>query len=292
VTNAEWSLLLRGVGLLDMSQKPANPDPDWLTEKQWELVYGVQCTSSDRCADLCEHINHYLDDWKDWASGDDPEKTPLPLGYDELNELHYMQVLLLLKACAPEKLMFGLQEHVKRSLGEQFIIFPSSTVQQLYEDSTKSTPIVFVLSPGADPTSMLFRFAEQMDMYQSMGVISLGQGQGPKAIKLVDAACKQGTWVLLQNCHLYKTFMPTLEKMCEGFEESNAIHKDFRLFLTSMPAAYFPVPVLQNGIKLTIEPPKAGADESNIYIYTDIYIYIYTCIYIYININSDTHIYI
>jgi len=256
VTNAEWSLLLRGVGLLDMSQKPANPDPDWLTEKQWELVYGVQCTSSDRCADLCEHINHYLDDWKDWASGDDPEKTPLPLGYDELNELHYMQVLLLLKACAPEKLMFGLQEHVKRSLGEQFIIFPSSTVQQLYEDSTKSTPIVFVLSPGADPTSMLFRFAEQMDMYQSMGVISLGQGQGPKAIKLVDAACKQGTWVLLQNCHLYKTFMPTLEKMCEGFEESNAIHKDFRLFLTSMPAAYFPVPVLQNGIKLTIEPPK------------------------------------
>jgi dynein heavy chain len=50
--------------------------------------------------------------------------------------------------------------------------------------------------------------------------------------------------------------MPSLEKLCEGFEESTMIHKDFRLFLTSMPADYFPVPILQNGVKLTIEPPK------------------------------------
>jgi dynein heavy chain len=256
VSMAAWSLLLRGVGLLDMSKKPQNPDQDFFSEKMWEYIYAIQMYCPEHCSDLCEHMVNYTEDWKDWATSDHPYNAPLPMLYDEEGQLHYFHVLLLLKAMRPEKLLFGIQEHVKRAMGENFIIFPSATMQDLYDDSSKSTPIVFVLSTGADPTSMLLRFATQMGYAETLGVISLGQGQGPKAKKMVEEACRKGSWVLLQNCHLYKSFMPDLEKMCENLEESNLIHRDFRLFLTSMPAIYFPVPVLQNGIKLTIEPPK------------------------------------
>mmetsp|Transcript_1422 Transcript_1422/g.4304 ORF Transcript_1422/g.4304 Transcript_1422/m.4304 type:complete len:1452 (+) Transcript_1422:2-4357(+) len=255
INPAEWSLLLRGMGLLDTSQKPKNPDPEFFSEKMWEFVYAIQCCSVEHCSGLCEHIIQHTDDWKDWVGADDPHKLPLPLYFDEENELHYFQIVLLLKALAPEKLIFALQEHVRRSLGEHFIIFPTATVQELYDDSSKSTPIVFVLSTGADPTSMLLRFAGEKGMLDSLGVISLGQGQGPKAIKMVDEACKAGTWVLLQNCHLAPSFMPKLETIVEKFIPEE-MSPDFRLWLTACPSPAFPISILQMGVKMTIEPPK------------------------------------
>lgn len=51
--------------------------------------------------------------------------------------------------------------------------------------------------------------------------------------------------------------MPELEKIVLRFsEEKDNIHEDFRLYLTSMPADYFPVAILQNSVKLTTEPPR------------------------------------
>ena len=90
-----------------------------------------------------------------------------------------------------------------------------------------------------------------------MNVISLGQGQGPKAEALIKASKKNGEWVMLQNCHLAKSWMPSLENIVINFgAEEYEIHPQFRLYLTSMPADYFPVSVLQNGVKLTTEPPR------------------------------------
>mmetsp|Transcript_6415 Transcript_6415/g.10883 ORF Transcript_6415/g.10883 Transcript_6415/m.10883 type:complete len:239 (-) Transcript_6415:909-1625(-) len=48
--------------------------------------------------------------------------------------------------------------------------------------------------------------------------------------------------------------MPTLDGMIEEIVEDK--QSRFRIWLTSMPSDKFPVTILQNGVKATIEPPK------------------------------------
>lgn len=74
---------------------------------------------------------------------------------------------------------------------------------------------------------------------------------------MLEEAARAGYWVLLQNCHLAESFLPTLERIVlANIESPDSVNKGFRLFLTSFPAPYFPQAILQNGAKLTNEPPR------------------------------------
>lgn len=80
-------------------------------------------------------------------------------------------------------------------------------------------------------------------------------GQAPVAVKMIEEGLAEGKWVFLANCHLMLSWMPALEKIIEGYIESNP-HPRFRLWLSSSPHPQFPITILQRGIKMTTEPPR------------------------------------
>lgn len=154
-----------------------------------------------------------------------------------------------------EKTVTAAKDFVKATLGEFYIISPGFNLEDAFKDTINTAPIIFVLSPGADPIAYLMQLAKVKGMDQKLKALSLGQGQGRIAEKLIANGRATGEWVCLQNCHLSASWMPELEKLQETQNE-NEMHPDYRLWLTSMPSTDFPVPVLQSGIKITNEPPK------------------------------------
>lgn len=60
---------------------------------------------------------------------------------------------------------------------EKFFVEPPATgMNILYENIDEQTPLIFVLSQGADPTSQLLKFASEMNFMDKLFPISLGQG--------------------------------------------------------------------------------------------------------------------
>ena len=114
-------------------------------------------------------------------------------------------------------------------------------------------PLIFVLSPGVDPTNQLSQLAQVKNIPFSS--IALGQGQSPLAVKLIDGGVVEGTWTLLANCHLMESWLGELDKIIEGLPVRQP-HVQFRLWLSSAPKDTFPIGILQRAIKMTTEPPK------------------------------------
>ena len=109
--------------------------------------------------------------------------------------------------------------------GQAFVQPAAFDTSNSFADLVSTTPLIFILSPGTD----VIAFADKLGMLKRFESASLGRGQGPKAMKL------------LSNCHL--------EAVVEQFNPDN-------IWLTSVPAKSFPVQVLQNGVKMTSDPPS------------------------------------
>ena len=234
---------------------PAGSDPDADAEPAVAAAEPPPEREEDLppLAKFCDDFRSDPSRWQHIYDSANPELETLPEPWQ--SRLSDFQRLLALRVVRPDKLTRAVQLYVDKAMGRKFIEPPPFDLEQCYNDSTCFTPLVFVLSPGSDPMDGLLKYSEAKSI--KLESLSLGQGQGVKAEKLIADATKSGSWVVLQNCHLAVSWMTTLDRICEEFVTNDEPPAEtFRLWLTSYPSPHFPVAVLQNGIKMTNEPPK------------------------------------
>ena len=222
----------------------------WLPDVNWHQI----CHLSELPAfvGFDQHFKQHQRRWRNFYESADVATRSLPGNWD--SKLSQFQKLLVLRCFRPDKMTQAIQKVVSHILGREFITPPPFDLLSAYGDSDPCSPLIFILSPGVDPVKDVYKLAHDLgfDTPDRLFSISLGQGQGPFAESAIREAVDKGTWVLLQNAHLAVSWLPTLQKIVDEINPQTT-NPDFRLWLTSMPSASFPVSILQNGIKITNE---------------------------------------
>lgn len=250
VNQEEFSFFSLGAGMADKSMQRPNPAQDWLPPTCWDSI-----TEMDKNLPgfngLVQHFEQNLREWKAWYMSGKPETEIMP--GDWSLKTTDLQKLCLIRAMRIDRVLFASAKFVASNIGPEYVDPPSFDLKAVFTTSNCKTPLIFVLSPGVDPTAGILQLAASMN--QKVENCALGQGQAPTAVRMIEEGIKNGNWVFLANCHLMLSWMPTLEKMIESIVEGNPNPK-FRLWLSSSPDPNFPISILQRGIKMTTEPPK------------------------------------
>ncbi|XP_075039903.1 dynein axonemal heavy chain 1 [Mixophyes fleayi] len=244
----EWRFLLSGATVPPLTE---NPCPEWLTERAWRDIQALSTLSN--FSNIKEQIIEHSEEYRRICDSPEPHREKLPGEWDQT--LDSFQKMLILRCLRGGKVTNAMQDYVCHHLGQRFIEPQTADLGAVYRESSPVTPLIFILSAGTDPATDLYKFAEEMRFSKKLNAISLGQGQGPRAEAMMRNAIERGKWVFFQNCHLAPSWMPSLERLVENIDPDK-VHHDFRVWLTSMPSNQFPVSILQNGSKLTIEPPR------------------------------------
>ena len=197
--------------------------------------------------------------WMKFVEGEAPEKDKFPQDWKKKDAL---QRLCMMRALRPDRMIYAVQEFVKEKLGARYISNKSVPFNESFEESSPSTPMFFILSPGVDPLKDVEAMGKKLGFSsgdKNFHNISLGQGQEVLAEEAMAKASQNGHWVVLQNIHLVKSWLSNLEKKIE--EMSEGAHPDYRLFLSADPAAsranhIIPQSILETSIKITNEPPS------------------------------------
>ena len=122
------------------------------------------------------------------------------------------QKVLIVQAFRPDRLQSAILQFVTDVLRIDSVSPPPLSLATLHSESSNQTPLLFISSPGADPSKELQEFAAKTVGLGNYEELAMGGGQQEIAQNLLRNAAANGTWLCLKNLHLVVAWLPTLEK--------------------------------------------------------------------------------
>ncbi|EKX39469.1 hypothetical protein GUITHDRAFT_160010 [Guillardia theta CCMP2712] len=240
----EWDFFV-GLTVSDTSSSGFNP-PEWLPADRAPSLLRLAATLPS----LVSSLN--LQDSKSWLDWFNSVKPEVPKEFpSQAAGLRAFKRMLILQALRPDRLQSAMELFVGENLGVQSSNIGSLDLRQLSQETSERTPIMFIVTPGSDPSAILEQEADQILGPGNYRQIAMGQGQAENAIRMLNEAANEGTWLCLQNVHLVVSWLPVVEKILHSIQPQSS----FRLWMTTEPHPRFPPILLQQSVKVTFEAP-------------------------------------
>lgn len=262
VPDSYMQFLVRGPKKFSANDSEGDQNPiEWLPTSQW---IGINALAQlEEFAKLPQDMKEASSRFREWYNHPTPESEKLPLDWATLDRTPFLK-LLVVRCLRRDRVTVAMSEFIRRVLpnGSNYCDCDSAlnsiqVMDSAYSDSTPSTPLYFILSPGADVVAGVDKLSVKYGFERGVSYhnVSMGQGQDIYAMDRLEVAHRSGHWVILNNIHLMPRWLVLLEKKLDEFALEGS-HKAFRLFLTSDPSNAIPIGVLNRCIKLTNEPPS------------------------------------
>ncbi|KAM4663589.1 dynein axonemal heavy chain 17 [Discoglossus pictus] len=229
---------------------------DFLSHQGWG---GIKALSEmDEFKNLDSDMEGSANRWKKFVELEAPENEKFPKEWKNKSSL---QKLCIMRCMRPDRMTYAVRNFVEEKLGSKYVEGRSIEFAKSYEESSPSTPVFFILSPGVDPLKDVEALGKKLGFTIDTGTfhnISLGQGQEQVAEHALQVAAKEGHWVILQNIHLVARWLSTLDKKVE--QNITGSHENYRVYMSAEPSPtpeghVIPQGLLENAIKITNEPP-------------------------------------
>ena len=157
LNSKQIDFFLKGNISLDKSLTiQSKPKFSWLTDDTWHHCRYLSEEFPEKFFNLLQSIQENPSLWKDWIEHD---QFVLPKPFDQI--LNHFEQLMLLRCFAPQRIVIGISDYVTKIMEERFIVPPTIHFDAIFEQSTPTIPVIFVLSPGSDPTNDLQKLVER-----------------------------------------------------------------------------------------------------------------------------------
>lgn len=170
LSNVEARFLMAGPTAVTAPRPNPTGENGWLLDKQWASI----CELAEKFEfykGFDRDLEENLPAWEKISVSASPETDEWPGKYNEFPVFNKLLILRILRA---DKVVPGIRNLIsaETDLGSKYVRPPPFDLSKAYKDSSNKTPIIIVISAGADPMSELYKLSTRM----KIKVVSLSLG--------------------------------------------------------------------------------------------------------------------